>query len=421
MQFIVKLRLSENNLANILKAASLTQVTMVLETAKDYMKNFVSETNSQLFYNLTNLYSFYDVQKRIVQFILLNFEAVSRQPDFIQMTNEDLSQFLKSDYLTIEQEKYVYEFLIKWINHDINERHEHFPSLFKFVRLQYIPIKYVVNNIQSNAFVCKFNECRDLVCDVILYYFTPSISASQIPCKCFISEPNSILFLAYNSKHCFYNIVSKKTTKEVIFNGLTKSTVLPNCAVAIDYPYVYLCGGLSAQNETSKQAVRFDGFRWIQMTPMNESRCGAAAVIFYETLFVFGGEKVPISKDAKFSSNQINPEALNFVQNYESFNIEWKLHSSFSRSLSHARAEVANDKIYIFGGYTLASNNDFTGRQRCKVATSQTLIFSPADDSFVKSNNMHYSRAEFSSAVINNMIFVAGGCDENSRSVEKIE
>ena len=230
-----KLRLSENNLADILKAASLTQVTMVLETAQDYMDNVVNETNSQLLYNLTNLYSFHDVHKRIVQFILLNFEAVSKRSDFLQMTNEDLIQFLKSDYLTMEQEKYVYEFLIKWMNHNVNERLEHFPLLFKFVRLQYIPIKYVVNNIQSNAFVCKFNECWDLVYSVVRYYFTPSVLASQKLHKCFISEPNSILFLkSHNSKLCFYNIDSEDIIREVTFNGLTKSTVLSNCTEAID-------------------------------------------------------------------------------------------------------------------------------------------------------------------------------------------
>ena len=422
-----KLMLSENNLADILTAASLTQVTMVLETAQDYMDNVVNETNSQLFYNLTNLYSFHDVHKRIVQFILLNFEAVSRRSDFLQMTNEDLSQFLKSDYLTIKQEKYVYEFLIKWMNYNVNERLEHFPLLFKFVRLQYIPIKYVVNNIQSNDFVCKFNECRDLVCNVISYYFTPSVLASQKPRKCFISRPNSILFLgSRNSKHCFYNINSEDIIKEVTFNGLTESTVLPNCAVAINYPYVYLCGGFCEEDKTSKQAVRFDGFRWIQMPPMNEARCGAAAVIFNETLFVFGGEKVPISETSEFSNNQINPEAFNFVQNYESFNVEWKLHSSFPRSLSHARAEVANGKIYIIGGYTLAGNNDPNGRQRCKVATSQTLIFSPADGCLVESNNMQTCRAKFSSAVKNNRIFVIGGCNHRNtggffRTADKIE
>ena len=260
---------------------------------------------------------------------------------------------------------------------------------------------------------------------LISYYFTPSVLASQKPRKCFISEPNSILFLgSRNSKLCFYNFDSEDIIREVTFNGLTESTILSNCAVAIDYPYVYLCGGLSAQNETSKQAVRFDGFRWIQMPPMNEARCGAAAVVFNETLFVFGGEKVPISETSEFSNNQINPEALNFVQNYESFNIDWKLHSSFSRSLSHARAEVANGKIYIIGGYTFASNNDFNGRQRCKIATSQTLIFSPADDSFVKSKNMHYSRAEFSSAVINNKIFAIGGCNHKNsfyRTIDTME
>ena len=57
-------------------------------------------------------------------FINANFSALSTEQEFLEMTEENLISIMKSDDITISDEKLVFETMMVWINHDLENRKE---------------------------------------------------------------------------------------------------------------------------------------------------------------------------------------------------------------------------------------------------------------------------------------------------------
>ena len=51
----------------------------------------------------------------------------------------------------VKNEQTVFEVISQWVNKDLPKRKQYFPLLFKSVRLQYIPIKYVAGVIRKDV------------------------------------------------------------------------------------------------------------------------------------------------------------------------------------------------------------------------------------------------------------------------------
>ena len=59
-------------------------------------------------------------------------------------------------------EQTVFEMVLQWVNKDVQSRKPHFPILFKYVRLQHIPINYVAGTIRKDVSGMKIINRYDL-------------------------------------------------------------------------------------------------------------------------------------------------------------------------------------------------------------------------------------------------------------------
>ena len=400
--------ITEANLGEILHASSMFQLTNFVQACETFMLDVLNNSNCCSFWELSNLYSFKKAMENINEVFLNNFEEIKIHPSFLKLDMDTVSQILSSDELQVDTEFSVFEFVVSWVKKDVENRKECFPTLFKHVRLQYIPIKKVIGEIRTSSFVKDFPVCRDLVEEAFSYYITPNIFAAQKFRKCFVSEPNAMLLLKNGSvNQQIFNHTNNRlfTPATPPLYGLNNTTILQGCAAAFQHPVTVLCGGI--QNfEASSQVVRFDGIRWMKMPSLNESRCGAAAVFFKDKLFVFGGELSPVAQNPTFSDCSIK-----MASSYERFSKEWDIFSLGVQPRSYWTAQTYDDRIYLIGGF--AKNQRPNSSNNCKVACRNTFIFYPEKNVWKNGPDLNYSRASFSSATVNTKIFVFDGMDRS--------
>ena len=311
---------TEDNLAEILHAASLMQVMCVLDVVVEYMNHYMSSEKWRVYLELANLYSLEAVQMKAIQCLLQQFDQILEEESILNLPVHQIEIFLQSDYLVTDGEERVFEFILKWVNKDLEKRKQYFSQLFKHIRLQFIPIKYVVTKIGEHELVKQFNECRDLVNDAILYYYAPTKSAATKPPR-FSPDPDSVIFLPYGNREQFrYNLHTKESRKLSSTGLPIDCSFLQDCAVANKQLVTVLCGGsLSWSINSSKQVLRFNGSTWCKLPSTNDARCGGAAVFHNEKLYVFGGETTPISPSVKFEKDKKNPHAEQFAKTFETF------------------------------------------------------------------------------------------------------
>ena len=412
---------TEDNLAEILHAASLMQVTSVLDVAVEYMNHYMSSEKSRAYLELANLYSLEAVQAKAIQCLLQHFDQISEEESILNLPVHQIETFLQSDYLTTDGEERVFEYILKWVNKDVEKRKQYFPQLFKHVRLQFIPIKYVVATIGEHELVKRFNECRDLVNDAILYYFAPTKSAATKPPR-FSPDPDSVLFLPYDKREQFrYNLHTKESRKLSCTGLPIDCSFLKGCAVANKRLVIVLCGGYLKSSwsiGSSKQVLRFNGSTWCKLPSMNDARCGGAAVFHNEKLYVFGGETTPISPSVEFKKDEENPYAEQFAKTFETFEGKcWKYGTWNPDRRSCGAAIAYQNQIYLIGGYKPTSfpGSCSSNQKLCKQACDEVVIYNPASGEWKKSVNMRQARAKFGCALWGSSVYVVGGLNEYNR------
>ena len=418
------LSISDESITEILHAASLMQLTNTIEVIVDYMLSYLKAENSCLYLKLATLYSFHDVVEKVNNFFLTNFHEVADEAEFLQYDADKMDEILSSDDLTVQDEKFVFDFIIDWINEDFEERRQEFPALFPHVRLQYVPVQQIVDEVRNNELVKANSKCRDLVEDALSYYILPTVFATQKRRHCFAPNPDCVMLLPFGKKHHFFYDNEDKTWQNVLYEGLTENTILEDSAVVFDHPITVLCGGKTKSNKASKRVVRFDSVQWMKMPAMNEARCGAAAVSHKGSLYVFQGETFPISSSAMFSPGQRNPDAQNFSTTCEVFDEasrKWSIFPTlWTPSISYGAAVSINDLIYLIGGFMPAKDSQ-ENKTLCKFVHRSTSTLDPEKKLWSPVGNLSEARASFGYTVLDSCIYVVGGYGNKKSIVSSVE
>jgi len=79
--------------------------------------------------------------------------------EYLELDVEDVEKLLSRDDLGVENEEDVFHGMMKWIDHDMNRRQNHFSRLLKCVRLTLIAADFIKKNIEPR---CD-DECKKLL------------------------------------------------------------------------------------------------------------------------------------------------------------------------------------------------------------------------------------------------------------------
>ena len=417
--------LDEENIREVLHAASLMQLDFIINECESFMNQTLHHFNFYLFLDLAKLYSFDKLMSKINSYLLKNFDEICLKSDFLKLEMEKIKEILASDDLETAEESNIFRFIINWVGEDLEHRKQHFPQLFHYVRLQFIPIEYVVRTIRKNEFVNEVLECRDLIDDAFEYHVAPDVNTAQKHRKCYAPEPDSVMLLPYQQSYQAVYAVNTQNNEtndwqKCIFDGFAMPR---KCAVASEYPLTVVCGGTNDEGtQTTNQVIRFDCTRWIKMPSLSEARCGGAAVFLNGRIIVFGGETIPVSRKATYKSGQINPNTSNFCKTIEKFDKIWET-EQFPFKRSYFAAKAFDNEIYLIGGYTPSNAlNVVDGlKAPCKTVVNTVIVYDPSENKWSEDGCLNEARANFGCAVLrNSTMFVTGGYNTNT-SIESTE
>ena len=94
-------------------------------------------------------------------FLRENFEAVAREDEFLQLSQERLAACLASDLLQVQPEQSRLEALLRWVRHDPQVRAAHLPELLGLVHLDAVPRLHVQQLLASEPLIRESEACRE--------------------------------------------------------------------------------------------------------------------------------------------------------------------------------------------------------------------------------------------------------------------
>jgi len=412
------------NFFEILHAASLMQFPNVINAAINYMQKNISFNNCFWFReHIMNDKACENLKDALSCFFLQKMEKVFVRPEYLNFSFEELDKIFSSDDLIVEEEKTIFDMLVKWTNADIENRKGNFPFLFQHIRLQFVPISYIISTVRKNKLVVQFDICRSLLEDVLSYHLLPSaVEAKHKQRKCFV--PDTVMFVTHHENfQAIYDFVSSSW---ITFSSesLTNIAIYKDVAIAINHPISVLCGGISNQNVVQSSVVQFNGLCWKNLPSLIE--CGAAAALLENHLYVFGGEKEPVpvcdsnsvngnSSRSLFTLMPIHSNRENFCNSFEKLDVAWSSDLCPIEPRSYLAAKAIGKKLFLIGGYKFCSS--INKKEVC----TDTIVFSPSKGTWKPVGSLRYARACFGCEILYSKIYVFGGKGQRSSYLNSIE
>ncbi|KAJ8321174.1 hypothetical protein KUTeg_001299 [Tegillarca granosa] len=140
--------LSESNISDVLKAASMLQIDCVVRRCEEFLMDHLSVDNCLNVWKVCSLYRC-SVAEKCFQFILYNFIQVCSGESFLELTQEELSQIISQDNLKVKSEEQVCDAVMWWLKKDYTFRKEALSELMKFVRIPLLRSRYLRKLMKS--------------------------------------------------------------------------------------------------------------------------------------------------------------------------------------------------------------------------------------------------------------------------------
>lgn len=171
------IEITVENVQTLLSTASLVQFHEVRDLCCQFLESQLDPTNCLGIRKFIEAHGCLKFLDTIDKFVLENFKSVLKSEEYALLPMELLVKVISSDDLNVLLEEDVYEAVMTWIRHDLNNRVSKLPLLIRFVRMPLIRRNYLVDVIGSDSLIRSNLTCRDMLDEAKNCYLKPDQGA----------------------------------------------------------------------------------------------------------------------------------------------------------------------------------------------------------------------------------------------------
>ncbi|XP_077967859.1 uncharacterized protein LOC144422022 [Styela clava] len=117
--------------------------------------------------HLAHTYSCKDLEVAANNFILSNFDSVSGKTSFVDLSKDDIVQFMKSNDIQISTVISLWNATMAWIKYDVENRKEDLHELLQLLRLEEYPEEFIRVTIWKDELIQESDPCKLFVAQAI--------------------------------------------------------------------------------------------------------------------------------------------------------------------------------------------------------------------------------------------------------------
>ena len=161
-----------DNAEDLLRASVLLQIHCLQERCESFLLDQTTAENCIGIWRLAQNLNCQQLKETSWQFILKEFEVISKLDEFLGLEKEELISIISSDSLSLSNEENVCDAVFCWLDRD-EGRSEYLPDIFKHLRLQQVSLTYLLEKVDFNPSVRKNSTCTALVKDALDFHLYP--------------------------------------------------------------------------------------------------------------------------------------------------------------------------------------------------------------------------------------------------------
>ena len=276
---------TQRNALDLLEIADFFVIPSLKAASNKFIARTLSSSNCLMAYYSALKYNYTELQIEATDFICENFMSVVEQEDFLNLSMEEVKEWISSDEIRVRGEEDVFQVIVKWLEGKGCVERNTFFELFRRVRLVHMSRNSVFKEILPHPLVRDDKTCTAFVLDAM-----ENVSSGSEECF-FAQSPRNYLKTA---EDCL--VITRKNKTFCYLPTENKWYELEDQSENIYFYTMSACHGkLYINNGEHPQIERYDPAvnSWAPVTLYGDGSMplrGVALVNFQGFLYVIGGK-----------------------------------------------------------------------------------------------------------------------------------
>ncbi|XP_015372407.1 PREDICTED: kelch-like protein 2 [Diuraphis noxia] len=398
-----KIMISKENVQDLLPAANLLQLDYVKDACVKFLLTQLDPSNCLGIRAFADLHNCLELTTSSEAYIRKKFLDVVKGDEFLSLSTEEVIKLISSDVLNVPSEEKVYECVINWVYHKLDDRYDSLPKLMEHVRLPLLNINYISINVVEELLKSS-HLCKDFIIEAFQLHVLKTKQLSTIPQtirntprksgqKVILVFSNALKIHSYDPTTNLWQFLPEirlKSGKEIV----EKLTLFKE-------HYVVVMGTGKSKSFLKILDLSIKPPSWISMVETLVFRESFGLAIFDDFLYVVGG-------------SSINGFILSSVEVFDMSIQEWRMMSSrmFTKR-SYFGFGVLNNLLYVVGGSSYDDDNS--------LILKSVECYDPRLDTWTQLAEMSTSRFDPSVGVMDGVIYAVGGENEDEECLKSVE
>ena len=445
-----EIELTVDNVESLVKAGDVLQLDTLKVACENLMLKQVEPANCVGFFKFATLYRLDKLQHKAREVMKSEFQTVVLNEEFKELSCKELIEFIKDDDVNVEDEDVVFDAVLDWVRHDLDNRKSSFQTIIEHVRLPYCSSNYLQH--MKDRYDLFTPKCYEYLIEAMSFqadtvHQREMTSSRTVPRTNFRMKSCLLVVAGLISEEGKYDIEqnscqyykedsnSWETLTQVpqfsgrlysvcrvdrgllLTGGYTDRAVntcwlcdlvtktwetMPPLTTARYYhrsvsfgDFVYVVGGKGLCNTVlaSVECLTVKRKQWLSLPEMPQAVFAPEVVTFSNKILVFGGRDEP-------------NKMLCCTQVFCTTHGQWSTLNNMPEVCSIGAAVTLNDSIYVVGGFN----------RTC-------LKYDPTSDGWTKLNKPHQSHGNAPAVAWRGSILVAGGdgSEKESPGIERYD
>ncbi len=433
------LDLNTDNLSDILSAATLVQISQIIDHCKVFMSDNLSELTCFLFLNLAEKFFMQDVKEKTVEYILRNFTTVRKVDEFKEISKDSLIQYLSHDHLNVKGDESEAFYAAKdWLQAD-PDRMQFTEEVLKNIRFHMMD-SHDLCDIGDMNIIDSRKECRVFIREALAFnskqldlakplksdfrarprgregiLVLESLEGRNVPVDGWQSLKENHVYLCPLTREKEHQDnstgIQSNTKKHMQLQTVNKFVRNSTYLMEVNN-FVFL---FATDNESFEPvAMRYEPARneWISLTPAPCDQFDGRAVVGSSIALIDEGGEIyiylisgmPVSKESTFDSDKpCSRKVLRYDIAYDTWKVMPDIPTASYYSAAIGRSSngyyPVDEFIYVTGG----------NEPLDKESKTKTYAFDVRANLWLCKPPMKYGRYAHCMALVNNMLYVIGG------------
>ncbi|NWU97650.1 KLHL4 protein, partial [Upupa epops] len=333
------LELKEETIESLLAAACLLQLSQVIEVCCAFLMKQLHPSNCLGIRSFGDAQGCTELLKVAHTYTMEHFTEVIKNQEFLLLPANEIAKLLSSDDINVPDEEAIFQALMMWVRHDLQNRQRDLGMLLSYIRLPLLPPQLLADLENSPMFADDL-ECQKLLMEAMKYHLLPERrSMMQSP----RTKPRK------STVGALYAVggmdATKGTTTIEKYDLRTNSWIQIGTmngrrlqfGVAVIDNKLYIVGGRDGL-KTSNIVECFNPITkaWTVMPPMSTHRHGLGVAMLEGPMYAVGGHD--------------GWSYLNTVERWDPQARQWNYVASMSTPRSTVGVAALNSKLYAVGG-----------------------------------------------------------------------